>query len=124
MTLLVVRCPFLLLLLFFFLSSFSLGSPLKRRVEQHQACWCECRSIPGGLYPHHINDKRTPIAALRNELRLSEALHQHDPGTCNAYHYTIMIWAHGSESNVSCRDHGDCSVGEKECGQYSLRYRL
>jgi hypothetical protein len=35
----------------------------------------------GGLYPHHINDNRTPITALRHKFRVSEALHQLYPGT-------------------------------------------
>ena len=36
------------------------------------------------LHAHQLRDDRTPIAALRHELRVSEALHQHDPGACDA----------------------------------------
>ena len=59
-------------------------SPLKCRVEPCQAYWCECRSIPGSLYPHHINDNRTPVAALRHISRVPKPLHQHRPGACDA----------------------------------------
>jgi hypothetical protein len=30
---------------------------------------------------HHVNDDCAPIAALGHELRVTEALHQHYPGT-------------------------------------------
>jgi hypothetical protein len=38
-------------------------------------------SSSGGAYSHLIDDDRTPIAALRHELRVTQALHQHDPCT-------------------------------------------
>src|SRR5215831_20056716 len=37
----------------------------------------------GACSPMTISDGPTPIAALRNELRVSKALHQHDPGACD-----------------------------------------
>src|SRR6266404_1115877 len=38
------------------------------------------RRLPG----HRMGDNRAEIAALRHESLISEALHQHDPGTCGA----------------------------------------
>ncbi len=35
------------------------------------------------LHTHLFGDDRTPIAALRHKLGVSQALHQHDPGTCD-----------------------------------------
>ena len=35
------------------------------------------------LFGHHIRDIPAPIAALRDKLRVSKALHQHDPGPCD-----------------------------------------
>ena len=35
----------------------------------------------GRVRAHLLGDDRAPIAALRHELRVPEALHQHDPGT-------------------------------------------
>ena len=32
------------------------------------------------LHAHQIDDDRAPVAALRDKFRVSEALHQHDPG--------------------------------------------
>jgi len=32
------------------------------------------------LVPHHIRDRPAPVAALRRELGVAEALHEHDPG--------------------------------------------
>src|SRR5215470_11304051 len=37
-----------------------------------------------GLQSHHIRDDRTPIASLRDELRISKTPHQHDPGAGDA----------------------------------------
>jgi hypothetical protein len=36
------------------------------------------------LCSHYIRDNRAPIAALRHKFLVSKALHQHDPGTCDA----------------------------------------
>ena len=36
------------------------------------------------LHAHQIGDQRAPIAALRHELRVAEALHQLGPGACDA----------------------------------------
>ena len=33
---------------------------------------------------HLLGNRVAPIAALRDKLRISKALHQHDPGACNA----------------------------------------
>ena len=37
-------------------------------------------SSGGALRTHHVGDLRAPVAALRDEPRVSEAPHQHDPG--------------------------------------------
>src|SRR4030095_9893852 len=39
------------------------------------------KQFRGGLHAHQIDDERTPIAALRDKLRISEALRQLGPGT-------------------------------------------
>ena len=36
------------------------------------------------LLGHQIRDRRTPVAALRHELRVAETLHQHHPGLGDA----------------------------------------
>ena len=38
----------------------------------------------GLLQGHHLRDGIAPVAALRHEARVAEALHQHDPGTRDA----------------------------------------
>ena len=37
----------------------------------------------GAFDRHHVNHHPTPIAALGDKALVSEALHQHDPGTCD-----------------------------------------
>ena len=41
-----------------------------------QSCRC--------LHAHHVDDERTPVAALRHITRVAETLHQHVPGTRDA----------------------------------------
>ena len=41
-------------------------------------------SSGGACTPMSVDDDRTPVTTLRDELRVAEALHQHGPGTRNA----------------------------------------
>ena len=52
-------------------------------MEACRACWSGCRAVPEVPATPSVRDDRTPVAALRHETRVSEALHQLDPGTCH-----------------------------------------
>jgi hypothetical protein len=44
----------------------------------------DAEQLWSGLFAHGLGDRRTPVAALRNELVVTETLHEHDPGTRGA----------------------------------------
>ena len=43
----------------------------------------DAEELPVGPGSHLVDDDRTPVASLRREARVSEALHQHRPGPCD-----------------------------------------
>ena len=76
------------------------GEPCRRQLERSQACWCECASSPARrLQAHLVDDERTPVAALRHEARVAQALHQRLPR------------------------HGPCARGPSRCSSACLKTR-
>ena len=65
-------------------------APLKKPPGQSrrgrcQACWCECQATPEALA--HPSDRRRlrPSRRLARQISVSEAVHQRDPGACDAF---------------------------------------